>query len=184
MKEKTYIVIALSITCAGAAALIIHAQQTQPKRPSSMTDCPMRQKQMAGMNERGDKAMGFLQAKATHHFILTSDGGVIQVEANDPRDTESREQIRMHLTHIARRFAEGDFDTPMFIHDGVPPGVPVMRAMKAAIEYKFENTENGGLVRMSTSEPKAQAAIHQFLRFQIQEHNTGDSLEVAIRPAK
>ncbi len=184
MKNRTYIAIALSIACAGATALIIHAQQAQPQQPSSMTDCPMRQKQMAGMNERGDKAMGFLQAKTTHHFILTSDGGVIQVEANDPRDTESREQIRMHLTHIARMFAEGDFGTPMFIHDRVPPGVPVMRAMKTTIQYKFENTENGGLVRISTSEPKALAAIHQFLRFQIQEHDTGDSLEVAAQPAK
>src|SRR3954467_3005290 len=80
-----------------------------------------------GMNERGDQAMGFSHMKAAHHFRLLTDGGAIEVEVNNNRDMETREQIRMHLSHIARMFASGNFDAPVFIHDQTPPGVPVMQ---------------------------------------------------------
>ncbi|HEU4388814.1 MAG TPA: hypothetical protein VFV34_13515, partial [Blastocatellia bacterium] len=79
------------------------------------------------MNARGDKAMGFLQSKTTHHFRLLADGGAIEVEANDANDSASRDQIRQHLAHIAKTFANGDFGLPKDIHDQVPPGVPVMK---------------------------------------------------------
>src|SRR5690348_4660769 len=55
-----------------------------------------------GMNERGDRAMGFSHDKTTHHFRLTTDGGVIEVTANDMSDVASVEQIRSHLNHIAK----------------------------------------------------------------------------------
>src|SRR5262245_26913470 len=58
-----------------------------------------------GVNQRGDMAMGFSHAKTTHHFLLKSDGGVIQVDANDAGDMTSRDQIRQHLKHIAKKFA-------------------------------------------------------------------------------
>jgi hypothetical protein len=131
------------------------------------------------MNARGDKAMGFSQAKTTHHFRLLSDGGAIEVEANDVKDTASRNQIREHLAHIARVFANGDFAIPKDIHDQVPPGTAVMKQAKESIAYRFEETERGGRVRISTSNNDALAAIHEFLRFQIKEHQTGDPLDVA-----
>jgi hypothetical protein len=131
-----------------------------------------------GMNERGDQAMGFSHMKATHHFRLLSGGGAIEVEANNGQDKETREQIRMHLSHIAQMFARGNFDAPMFIHDQTPPGVPVMQRLKSEIKYEFEKTERGGRVRMTTSSAEALEAIHEFLSFQIKEHETGDSVEV------
>jgi hypothetical protein len=66
----------------------------------------------------------------------------------------------------------------MFIHDQTPPGVLVMQRLKAEIKYEFEKTERGGRVRITTGNAEALAAIHDFLRFQIKEHETGDSLEV------
>jgi hypothetical protein len=63
----------------------------------------------------------------------------------------------------------------MFIHDKVPPGVPVTKAKKAAISYVFEPMPTGGKIAISTSDPEAQRAIHAFLRFQIDDHRTGDS---------
>ena len=130
------------------------------------------------VNKRGDKAMGFSHAKTTHHFRLKSDGGVIEVAANDAADTASRDQIRQHLKHIAKKFAAGDFSAPMFIHAETPPGVPAMKRLKAEIKYQFEEIEGGGLVRISTGNASAIKAIHDFLRFQIKDHQTGDSLEV------
>ncbi len=44
--------------------------------------------------------MGFSHDLTTHHFHLLKDGGEIVVTANDPKDTASVEQIRMHLSHI------------------------------------------------------------------------------------
>jgi hypothetical protein len=122
--------------------------------------------------------MGFDHEKTTHHFTLTTDGGIIAVSANDESDTASRDAIRNHLSHIATMFAAGDFDAPMLIHDQVPPGVPVMKEKKAAIRYTFEETKTGGRVVISTADPKAVSAIHDFLHFQISDHQTGDSGEV------
>ena len=131
-----------------------------------------------GVNVRGDKAMGFSHEKTTHHFLLLKDGGVIDVSARDAKDTASRDQIRMHLAHIAKMFAEGNFNIPMFIHDRNPPGATLMQEKKAQIKYQFEETEKGGRVRISTTDDKALSAIHDFLRFQIADHKTGDSLEI------
>ena len=48
----------------------------------------------AAVNERGDHVMGFDHEKTTHHFRLTKSGGVIEVSANDPKDTDSRPPSR------------------------------------------------------------------------------------------
>lgn len=133
----------------------------------------------AGVNARGDHVMGFDHEKTTHHFRLTPTGGLIEVTANAASDTASRDAIRSHLRHIAKMFAEGDFDAPMLIHDRVPPGVPVMKDRKGAIAWTYSDVANGGEVAATTSDPKALAAIHEFLRFQIEDHQTGDSTEIA-----
>lgn len=130
------------------------------------------------MEHRGDDGMGFSQAKTTHHFLLKPEGGVIAVSANDAADSESRDQIRTHLAHIASAFGEGNFDIPMFVHDETPPGVPVMIARRDRIQYRFEPRENGGQVVITTRDPEALSAVHEFLRFQIREHATGDPTTV------
>jgi hypothetical protein len=129
----------------------------------------------AEMNGRGDHVMGFSHEKTTHHFRLYIDGGEIEVDANDPRDTATRDQIQMHLSHIARMFAEGNFRAPMLIHDQVPPGVPTLQRLKAEVSYRFEKVDRGGRVRITTTNSEALKAVHEFLRFQISDHQTGDS---------
>src|SRR5262245_41915105 len=131
-----------------------------------------------GVNRRGDAVMGFSHAKTTHHFLLKTDGGAIQVEANDANDAAIRDQIRRHLKHIAKKFSEGDFAAPMLIHAQTPPGAPVMQSLKAKIKYEFEELGRGGRIRISTNTPEAVKAIHEFLRFQIKDHQTGDTGEI------
>jgi hypothetical protein len=131
------------------------------------------------MNHRGDQVMGFSHEKTTHHFRLYVDGGAIEVSANDPKDTTSRDEIRAHLAHIARRFAAGDFEAPMLIHGQTPPGEPTLKRLRSAVTYKFEPMDNGGRVRISTSNAEALKAVHDFLRFQIAEHQTGDPLQIS-----
>jgi hypothetical protein len=62
----------------------------------------------------------------------------------------------------------------MFIHDTVPPGVPVKKSKRAGITYVFEPMQSGGRVRIKTTDAAAIKAVHQFLTFQIDDHRTGD----------
>lgn len=126
------------------------------------------------MNARGEKAMGFSQTATTHHFILLPDGGYVQVTANDTADAATVEHIRAHLLDIKKKFAAGDFSAPELTHGRVPPGVPAMRKLKSDITYNVEFMEGGGRLRMSSKNPKAVAALHDFLKFQIEDHGTGD----------
>lgn len=130
----------------------------------------------------GDKAMGFSHEKTTHHFFLRADGGIIQVDANQGRDVESRDQIQQHLGHIATLFAAGDFNIPMLVHSVVPPGSETMKRLKADIQYRYEARPRGGRVVITAKGKEALAAVHEFLRFQIKDHETGDPLEVTVEP--
>ncbi|MGA7853877.1 MAG: hypothetical protein WCA15_11175, partial [Candidatus Acidiferrales bacterium] len=142
----------------------------------SHASCPMHDAH-AQMNERGEKGMGFSQTSTTHRFFLNPSGGVIQVEVKDATDVSDRANIRMHLRHVAQAFENGDFDIPMFVHDTVPPGVPEMKKLREQIHYSFAETPNGGRVVISSTDKEALTAIRRFLRFQIEEHKTGDPLE-------
>jgi hypothetical protein len=144
-------------------------------------DCPMvapagAHRHTDGLAKRGAAGMGFSQEKTTHHFRLSADGGSIEVTANDPADEESRAQIRAHLAHIREMFSAGNFSIPMFVHDRLPPGTATMKRRASAIRYRYEDLPGGGRVVISTSDPDALDAIHDFLRFQIDEHETGDPL--------
>ena len=138
-------------------------------------------KHYEGVQHRGaaHEGMGFSQTETTHHFILTPSGGIIQVTANDPKDRESIEQVQMHFGHIAQSFAKGDFTIPHFVHDQTPPGVKTMQQLKQQITYTNEKLDNGARLLIATRSPKALAAIHDFLRFQIKDHQTGDPLTVS-----
>jgi hypothetical protein len=133
----------------------------------------------AGVVQRGDQVMGFSHDKTTHHFRLYKDGGSIEALADDTADAASRQEIREHLQHIAGMFKSGDFNAPMLIHARTPPGVPTMKQLRNQIEYRVEETPKGARVRVSSGNLKAVAAIHNFLRFQIKDHQTGDSTTIS-----
>jgi hypothetical protein len=107
------------------------------------------------MMKRGEQGMGFSQQTTTHHFRLLADGGAIEIETNDQKDTGTRDQIRQHLSHVAKMFSDGNFEIPMFIHGKTPPGVPTMSELRDQIHYDFEPTDSGGRVRIHTSNARA-----------------------------
>jgi hypothetical protein len=172
------------LTIVLGATLFVFGQKPTEDKPN-MQERPMQEAEHAhgDMNARGEQGMGFSQTATTHHFLLARNGGTIQVEAKSASDAKSIESIRMHLSHIAKSFAMGDFAIPMFVHDKVPPGVQEMKRLKERIRYSFEETPTGGRVVIATKDKEAGAAIHKFLRFQIQEHKTGDPMEVSKKTA-
>ncbi len=127
--------------------------------------------------DRANKGMGFDQAKTTHHFRLTADGGAIEVVAKDRDDRATISQVRGHLKRVDQAFADGDFSLPFFVHDTEVPGTAVMKERRSSIAYSFEPLPTGARVVMRTNDPQARAALHDFLRFQIREHKTGDPLQ-------
>ena len=127
--------------------------------------------------DRANKGMGFDQAKTTHHFRLEHDGGTIEVVAKDRDDRTTVSQVRGHLKHVDQAFADGDFSLPMFVHDTEVPGTAVMKERRSSIAYSLELLPNGAKVMIRTSNPQALAAVHEFLRYQIREHKTGDPLQ-------
>lgn len=75
--------------------------------------------------------MGFDQELTKPHFLLFTDGGAIDVSVKNPSDAKNCDAIRSHLPHIAMMFGEGNFETPMLVHDSKNvPGTSVITARK------------------------------------------------------
>ena len=126
------------------------------------------------LESRGGRAMGFEQSMTTHHFLLKPNGGAIQVQANDPQHTVIPGQIRKHFHRLAAPFAAGDFEIPLMVHDTVPPGANAMKRLREKIHYTYREMPTGARLVIKTADPSALDAIHDFLRYQIREQETGD----------
>ncbi|MDQ6799886.1 MAG: hypothetical protein M3041_03520 [Acidobacteriota bacterium] len=122
--------------------------------------------------DHAEHAMGFSQSASKHTFRLFSDGGAIEVRSSDAATVQA---IRQHLRMIAKDFAAGDFAKPSAVHDQMPDGAATMKDLRGELHYEFSEIESGGRVRIATKNARALEAVHQFLRFQIREHKTGDS---------
>ena len=124
----------------------------------------------AGMDHRGNQAMGFDQAKIRHTFTPGDRGGTIEVIAKAASDSDTIAQIRSHLQEIAKLFKAGDFSKPVFIHAQNPPGAATMKALRSEIDYRFDDVPAGGKLSATSMNAEAIAAIQSFLRFQQDEH--------------
>lgn len=131
------------------------------------------QDQKAGVSKRAE--MTGVSTNTIHHFELLKDGGLIVAQLKDPQDTQSRDRLRLHMAHMAKMYAEGYFRGPEFIHAQKVPGVAEMRQLKAEIHYQYQDTAAGGQIAITSQNEKAIVAVHKFLRFQIENHQTGDS---------
>ena len=149
----------------------------------SAQDCPMHaghaghSKQSAKpskdeIDRQGDVHMGFSQERSRHRFVLTDDGGSIEVVAKSSEDAETISLIRAHLALISKRFAAGDFYKPERIHGRVPDGVEVMVERRNEIIYTYSEIKDGGRVSITSTAPEVIEAIRSFLRFQISDHET------------
>jgi hypothetical protein len=70
----------------------------------------------------------------------------------------------------------------MLVHGKTPPGTAALTRLKSEVTYKYEELERGGRVRIVTKNAEARDAVYEFLRFQIEDHKTGDSKNVGRAP--
>jgi hypothetical protein len=131
----------------------------------------------AGVDTRGQQAMGFDLSKTKHHFKTTKSGGVIEVTATDAKDGENIAKIHSHLKEIAASFAKGDFTTPAFIHAQNPPGTDVLRRLGNKVSYTYKQLSNGAQVVIATRDKEGIDAVHKFFAMQIKDHRTGDRMQ-------
>jgi hypothetical protein len=127
----------------------------------------------AALQQRGETAMGVNQYTSQHVFESLPTGGRIVLQRKES-DSVGEVAIRAHMRTIANAFASGDFAVPGFVHaTGEVPGTAVMKELKAEITYTPKDMPRGAEVVISTRNPKATSAIHEFLAFQRMDHRTG-----------
>jgi len=127
----------------------------------------------AALQQRGESAMGVNQYTSQHVFELLPDGGriVLQRKENDPAGEQT---IRDHMRTIAAAFSRGDFALPGFVHAMADvPGTATMKRLHDEITYNPRDIPGGGEVVISTKNPEAVTAIHDFLAFQRMDHRAG-----------
>jgi hypothetical protein len=127
----------------------------------------------AALQQRGETAMGVDQYTSQHVFEPLPDGGriVLQREASDSGGVAA---IRAHMDTISKSFGNGDFAVPGFVHaTGDVPGTAAMKRLKAEITYTPQDLPGGAQVVISTRNPQAISAVHEFLAFQRMDHRAG-----------
>ena len=114
--------------------------------------------------------MGVDQSTSAHVFESLPDGGRIVLERPTETDTADVRTIRAHMRDIAAAFGRGDFTAPGMVHAQDVPGTKVMAARAAMLRYEAIDRPRGAEVRVTTTDPAALAAVHEFLAFQRADH--------------
>jgi len=122
------------------------------------------------MQSRGKTTMGVDQYTSTHVFDDLPNGGRIELQ-RDSSDSAGTAKIRAHFATIAKAFKAGDFSSPEFVHAQSVSGTAVMAAKKGEITYTVKDLPHGAELLITTSDPAAVTAIHEFLMFQRHEHH-------------
>ena len=122
--------------------------------------------------KREQEVMPFDLAKTLHIFRDTTTGGVQQVIANDPSDTENIALIRSHLREEAASFATGDFGDPSYLHGEAMPGLSELQAAGATnqLTVNYSDIENGGEITYSSEEADVVIALHLWFQAQVADH--------------
>lgn len=127
-----------------------------------------RQEQVAA---RGAEVMPFKLSATTHVFTKTPTGGLQQVVAKNPADTDQIRLIRMHLEGIAARFQQGDYSGPAQTHGEQMPGLAQLKAAKPGeVRVRYTNVTAGGQIEYLAKRPELIAVIHEWFDAQLSDH--------------
>ena len=114
--------------------------------------------------------MPFDMSKAIHVFRMTESGGVQQVLARDPGETEQIVLIRQHLRHEAERFQRGDYSDPSKLHGADMPGLAELRANFSKVRVSYSELPAGAQITYETKDLGIITAIHRWFGAQLSEH--------------
>lgn len=156
-----------------AAVACTRADEGKTRSNSGFTELPRLDSSFGALQQRGETAMGVNQYTSQHIFESLPTGGRIVLQRKES-DSLGEAAIRQHMRTISRAFTSGDFAIPGFVHaTSKVPGTAVMKQLKAEIAYTPKDLPGGAEVVISTKNPLAVSAIHDFLAFQRMDHRTG-----------
>jgi hypothetical protein len=151
------------------AAALIACQSGEKKGQSDSA--------FAVLQQRGESVMGVDQYTSQHVFEPLANGGRIILQRKED-DTSGTATIRAHMRTIAAAFSKGDFALPGVVHAmSNVPGTAEMKELRSEISYTPRDLPGGGEVVIASNNPKAVAAIHDFLAFQRMDHRAGMHME-------
>jgi hypothetical protein len=128
------------------------------------------------LNSRFSKALGTSVDKVAQHYYLVKNGGVIELTAKDPNDTATIKAIQKYLDAQKDLFEKGKNESEAEVHGKVPDGSPALKKLRNDITFYSGKTDDGGVLRMFTTNEQARQAVYDFMKFEIGEHQTGDAL--------
>ena len=124
----------------------------------------------AAVEARGVHVMPFDQARTTHVFANTVDGGIETVTANAASDTGQIALIRMHLEHESQLFASGDFTDPASIHGKDMPGLAALERGASQVAFTYAEVPRGATISYRTTNTKLVDALQAWFDAQLIDH--------------
>lgn len=123
---------------------------------------------------RATKVTGFDSERVTRHFYVLKNGGAVEITAKDTNDEATVKAIQAHLKKESDQLTKGNFEIVTGIYGRTPETAPQLKKLRDEITYATVPQENGGVLRMLTVNPTAKSAVHDYLRFQIDQWKSGD----------
>ena len=114
--------------------------------------------------------MPFDMAKTMHIFKMTESGGVEQVVARGPGESDQVAMIQQHLKHEAEKFQRGDYSDPAKLHGTDMPGLKELRAGASRIRISYTKLSAGAEITFETTDLHLLTAIHRWFGAQLSEH--------------
>jgi len=121
--------------------------------------------------------MPFDVSKTTHIFKMTESGGVQQVVAKDPKDSEQIALIRQHLQHEAKIFRAGNYSDPAKLHGADMPGLKELQDGAGQIKVTYTDLPSGGQISFETTDLRLLTAVHRWFGAQLSEHGADAKAE-------
>jgi hypothetical protein len=128
------------------------------------------------VDSRFSRVLGTDVGKIAQHYYLVKNGGVIELTAKDPNDAATVKAIQKYLDAQKDLFEKGKNESEAEVHGKVPDGSPALKKLRNDITFYSGKTDDGGVLRMFTTNEQARQAVYEFIKFEIGEHQTGDAL--------
>jgi hypothetical protein len=123
--------------------------------------------------EHGAQVMPFDQKQATHMFLPSATGGVVEIVVHSMKPTQIA-LVRSHLLQEAAMFARGDYSDPAYIHGKTMPGLARLESAASRVSVRYFETPSGAAISLASANQSLVLAIHEWLAAQQGDHSLGD----------
>lgn len=124
--------------------------------------------------QHGAQVMPFDQKQATHMFLPSAGGGVVEIVVHDMDQTQIA-LVRSHLLQEAARFTRGDYSDPAYIHGKTMPGLDRLELGASRVSVRYFETPTGAAITFTSPDQSMVVAIHDWLAAQRRDHGPSEA---------